>query len=295
VVDRVVARLGTRVDEHADVGLQHATKGLEEPTMGVDLLLVLLLQAEEHLHGLLLGNQLDDVVLDHHADLSGVFVNVGRDVLAVDLLLGDTLLVHTHTREKSPRTGVDLSATIANDTHNNLLPGVFAPRLALGTLAHVLDVLEHANHGPGKENLVLVVHCNDDEELRVSRLAEELLAKSEVALVEFGRVASRRRVAHVREFITLAVGQLVQKLGRDRAVEDQVSPIQQDLLDRHRPLDWRRAGPLLGIIMIWLVYMRIMRYHRSPIIVVVALVVSLVRSRLVWLVIIGIMVRFRVD
>lgn len=39
------------IQQHADVGLQDGTKGIEEPPMRVDFLLVHLLQAEQDLHG----------------------------------------------------------------------------------------------------------------------------------------------------------------------------------------------------------------------------------------------------
>jgi hypothetical protein len=39
------------IQEHADVGLEDGTKGIEEPTMRVDLLLVLLFEAENDLNG----------------------------------------------------------------------------------------------------------------------------------------------------------------------------------------------------------------------------------------------------
>lgn len=97
MVNGATAGLGTSVDKHADIGIQNAPKGLEEPTMRVDLLLVLFLEAEQHLNRLLLGDKLNHVVLDGHADLSCVLVNMRRDILSVNLLLGNTLLIDTHT------------------------------------------------------------------------------------------------------------------------------------------------------------------------------------------------------
>lgn len=209
MVDGATTGLGTSIDEHADIGIQNATKGLEEPTMRVDLLLVLFLETEQHLNGLLLGDELDDIVLDGHADLGRVLVNMRRDILSVNLLLGNTLLIDTHTGQQRSCSRVDLGTTVTDDAHHNLLPGVLAPGLAFRPLAHVLDVLEHTNHGARKQNLVLVVHGYDNEELCVPRLAEELLAQSEVLLVELGRVAGGSRVSHMGELVALAVGELV--------------------------------------------------------------------------------------
>lgn len=48
---RLIAWLGTRINKNADFGIQDSTEGIEEPTMGVDFLRILLLQAEHHLRG----------------------------------------------------------------------------------------------------------------------------------------------------------------------------------------------------------------------------------------------------
>jgi hypothetical protein len=272
VVDGAAARLGTGVDQHANVWVQDATKGREEPAMGVDLLLVLLLQTEKHLYGLLLGDKLDNVVLDDHANLGRVLVDVSRDVLVVDLLLGDALLIHAHTGQQRPGPRVDLGTAVADDAHDDLLPGVLAPRLALGALAHVLDVLEHTDHGARKQNLVLVVHGHDDEQLSVAGLAEELLAEGEVLVVEVVRIACRSRVSHVGELVALAVGQLVQQLRRDRAVQHQVSAVQEHLLDCFPPLDRIALRPLLGRVVmvgIALADLRVVVHQHWPLAVVV--------------------------
>jgi hypothetical protein len=50
MVNRSGSGLGTNVKKDADVGLENGTKGVEEPTMGVDLLLILLFEAKHDLH-----------------------------------------------------------------------------------------------------------------------------------------------------------------------------------------------------------------------------------------------------
>jgi hypothetical protein len=301
VVDGAAARLGTSVDQHANVRVEDTAKGLEEPAMRVDLFLVLFLQAEEHLHGLLLGDELDDVVLDGHADLRRVLVDVGRDVLAVDLLLRNALLVHAHTGQQRPCPGVDLGTTVADDAHDDLLPGVLAPRLALGPLAHVLDVLEHTDHGAREQNLVLVVHGHHDEELGVPWLAEELLPEGEVVFVELGRVACRSRVAHVGELIALAVGQLVQQLRGDRAVQHQVSAVQEHLLHCLPPLNRLVVCLGLRVVMVGIACADVrvgVRQHWPAVVIVEGrrrLIVPLAGMRLVWLVVVGIVMRLGVD
>ena len=58
---------------------------------------------------------------------------------------------------------MDLSTTVGNDTNDNLLPSVLAPRSRLHTGAEVADVLHDTVHGPGKVDLVLIVHGDTDE------------------------------------------------------------------------------------------------------------------------------------
>jgi hypothetical protein len=51
VINGARTRHGTNVEEDANVGLKDRAKGIEEPAVGVDLLLVFLLQAKDDLHG----------------------------------------------------------------------------------------------------------------------------------------------------------------------------------------------------------------------------------------------------
>lgn len=48
---RLGAGLSTGIEQDADFGVQNTTNGSEQPSVGVDLLGVLLLQAEHHLDG----------------------------------------------------------------------------------------------------------------------------------------------------------------------------------------------------------------------------------------------------
>lgn len=163
--------------------------------------------------------------------LGGVLVNMRRDVLVVDLLLRNTLLIHTHTSQQRSGPRIDLGATIADDTDDDFFPRILAPRLAVGTVAHVLDVLKDAHHCASEQHVVLVVHCDDDEELCVAGLAEQALAQGEVFVVEVAWIAGCRRVAHVCELVALAVGVLLEEDRGDGTVEDQISAVEQNLLD----------------------------------------------------------------
>jgi hypothetical protein len=44
-----MARLGTDIDQTTDVRLDQGAESLEEPSMGVDFLLILFLETKEHL------------------------------------------------------------------------------------------------------------------------------------------------------------------------------------------------------------------------------------------------------
>lgn len=50
MINRSRSRHSSDIDKDANVGLEDRTEGVEEPTMRVDLLLVLFLQTEDDLH-----------------------------------------------------------------------------------------------------------------------------------------------------------------------------------------------------------------------------------------------------
>ena len=51
MINRAGTKHGTDIEENANVRLENRAKRVEEPAMGVDLLLVFLLQAKDDLHG----------------------------------------------------------------------------------------------------------------------------------------------------------------------------------------------------------------------------------------------------
>jgi len=124
-------------------------------------------------------------------------------VLAVDLLLGDAILVNTECSQDGSRSRIDLSSSIADDAHHDLLPRVLAPRLAVGPRVHVLDVLDHTHHRTRKQLVLLVVHGDDDEKLSMPWLRKQLLAQGEALCIEMRRIACGGGVAHMSELVTL--------------------------------------------------------------------------------------------
>ena len=47
MINRLVPRLGSRIDQHANLGLQHPPNRIEQPTMTVDLLFIVLFQDKD--------------------------------------------------------------------------------------------------------------------------------------------------------------------------------------------------------------------------------------------------------
>ena len=85
VVDTRRARHSTDIEENANIGLEDRTERVEEPSMTVNLLLILLLEAENQLdrnHALVRGIDLE---CRCDADLRRVLVDMGCHVLLANL------------------------------------------------------------------------------------------------------------------------------------------------------------------------------------------------------------------
>jgi hypothetical protein len=166
-------------------------------------------------------------------------------ILPVNLLLSDAILEDTERSQDSSGPRVDFSASIADDAYDDLLPRVLAPCFAVCSRVHVFDVLDHAHHCAGKQLILLVVHGDDNKQLRMPWLRKQLLAQCEALCIKVGGIARGGRVAHMGEFITLGrlcMRDLVQQPWWDWAIEHQVALEQLDLLDSFPSLDWRWGG-----------------------------------------------------
>lgn len=245
MVDRILSGFCSCIQKNADVGVQHATECLEEPTVRVDLFLVLFLQAEDHLHRDRAALQRDVLAFQFHGHLSGVLVNVGCYVLAVDLLLGDSVLVDTQTSQNSASPRVDLSTAITDHTDDNLLPSILAPGFAARAGDHVLDVFENTAHCAREQEVIFIIHGDGNEQFCVSRFGEKLLTQREAFFEEIVRIACCSRITHVRELITprrFSVGHLREQSWCDGAVEHEVSVEQLHFLDRLPSPERGRTG-----------------------------------------------------
>lgn len=236
VVQRVAAGPRADVEQDAHVRVQRLAECVEEPPVRVQLALVPLLEAEDHLawHDALLGALELEVGVEAH--LRRVLVHVRLHGLVVDVVLGDAVLVHAHGRQRVERARVDLLPPVRHDAHDDLLPAGLAPGARLVAAAEVADVLHHRVHGPREAVLVLVVHGDADEQLRLARGAADVLAQLVAPVDEVVRVACDGCVPHVRELDLVAARQERVQDGRDLALQDQFAVDQLHLLLAHQRL-----------------------------------------------------------
>ena len=183
--------------EHT-VGSDERAKGVEEPSVAVQLFLVLLLQTKDDLHRASTSGYLARL---GHDDLRSVLENMGGNILATDAILGNALLVATHQVEDLEGTLVDLGATIGDNADYNLLPAVRAPHLRAGAAAKEGDVLDDSIHCPNEEDFVFVVHCQDNEELRSASI--EIRPEGILLAHKLIGVTCGRGVAHLGELLAL--------------------------------------------------------------------------------------------
>ena len=73
MINRLMPRLGSRIDQHANLGLQHPPNRIEQPTMTVDLLFIVLFQDKDDLNG-------DEVVGIARIRLDELRFRVDRDL-----------------------------------------------------------------------------------------------------------------------------------------------------------------------------------------------------------------------
>jgi hypothetical protein len=127
MVERLGSRFGSNVEQNANIGVQRPAESIEEPTMRVQLLLIALFQAEDHLagHNALLGAL--ELEIGIQGDLCRVLVDVGCDLFLVDVVLRNALLKAAHGSDRVQCSRMDLSTSVGNDAHDNLLPSVLAP------------------------------------------------------------------------------------------------------------------------------------------------------------------------
>lgn len=122
--------------------------------------------------------------------LGCVLIYMSGHRLSVDGILGDSLLVDTHSSNSTQCTGVDFGASIRNDADNDLLPTILPPSFTPISFAQVGDILYHTVHGSSEEFLVFVVHSENDEQFSPPRGIVQDLTQSESGVLEIIGITS---------------------------------------------------------------------------------------------------------
>lgn len=201
--------------------------------MRVELLCVLFLETEDDLawHDALFCSLELEVRVERY--LGCVLVHVSSNLLVVDSVFGDALLIASHGCECVEDSGVHFGPSVGYDANNNLLPAVLAPRPTLCTRAKVRNVPHDTVHGARKVNLVLVVHGDGDEELRLALRRTKVLTHLVPIVDKVVRVTGHGRVPHVRELGAILPGKKAVQRGRDLTLENELAVDEFDLALLH--------------------------------------------------------------
>jgi len=183
-------RLGSSIKQNTNLRVQYATESSEQPSVGVDLFAVLLLQAEHHLDRRqsrwTVIERSNELLVGRHGQLSGVLEleivntsaryrrrltnNVCRGFLSVNVLLHDSVLVDTDCRQDIQCTFVARIDTVEHQTYYNFLPcrTSFVPEFRLFEVYNIADVLHDAVERSSSQDFVLVVVCDGDQKLSMT-------------------------------------------------------------------------------------------------------------------------------
>lgn len=84
--------------------------------------------------------------MDKHATN---LVDVGCNVLVIDLLARYTILIYSKASQQSTRACIDLLDTITDDAYYNSSPRASSPSRLVGGL-HIVNVFKYANQRPSE-------------------------------------------------------------------------------------------------------------------------------------------------
>lgn len=87
MIDRRRTRFRAYIEQDTDIGLEDGAEGIEEPTMGVDLLLVFFFETKDDLDGDYTTRGIFDFHRRCYGYLGGIFVDVCCDWFIVNLVL----------------------------------------------------------------------------------------------------------------------------------------------------------------------------------------------------------------
>lgn len=182
--------------------------------MGVDLLGVLLLQAEDHLDGgqclgAIIGGP-NELLVGRDRQLCGVLEDVGDGFFAINVFLHDAVLEYTDSCEQIEGLLVSFVNTIEDEADDDLLPGraTLVPECRLLKVDNLADVLHDTVKSTCHENLVLVVVRDGNQELSMSVIHPRtqivtILEGEVVGIASSGRVAHSVELASARFRVTV--------------------------------------------------------------------------------------------
>ena len=230
VVERHRLWSSSNIEQNTNVGLKGTTEGIEEPSVRVQLFLVVFLQTKDNLarHYSLLGTLELEIIIE--GDLRSVLVHVCLNFLLVDNILRNTLLVNTQGGQCIERTWVDLLTSISDDANDNLLPTITAPSTRLGSRAEVADIPHDTVHSTGETDFVFVVHGDTNKQLSLASGSTNLLAKLISPFAVVVRIGCDSGISHVREFALVTARQEAVKNGGNFALQDKLAVDQLNFL-----------------------------------------------------------------
>jgi hypothetical protein len=130
-----------------------------------------------------------------------------------------TILISAHCSNHTQRPRVSPGPPIADNTHDEFLSPVLAPRLAAVALAQMRNILDYTKHRPAEPFFLFVVYGYDDEKLRPARQIAMCLAQGKPLVLEFLRIACYGRITDMCEFTLIALFTHVEQLCRYGGVE----------------------------------------------------------------------------
>ena len=228
-----MARFCTSIEQDADLRVEDTAETRKEPSVGVNLLAVLLLQTEHHLHrresGWAVVQWADQLLVWRHGELGRVFEDVCHRLFTVDVLLHDAVLVDTDRCKDIERALVAGIDTVKNHAHHDLLPcrPALIPEFGFLEIDNIADILHHAVQCSRCQGLVLIIVGDGDQQLGVSVINRrtQFVAILQRKVI---RIARRRGVSQMGELLAptlqiIAVLRLHSVLNRrgDRVVRTQ--------------------------------------------------------------------------
>jgi hypothetical protein len=140
LVDGCACRFSSNIEQDTNFRFDQLAEGVEKPPMAVQFLLVLFFKAKDDLNRAGVHRGLPGLGTNN---AGGVLKDVRGNRLAVDGVFGNAFLVATHEVEDLEGPFVHFASPVRNDTNNDFLPTICAPRFGSVASAEVSDVLEN--------------------------------------------------------------------------------------------------------------------------------------------------------